>query len=163
MSNSVISHIQIISGGQTGVDRAALDAALDRDIPAGGWCPRGRLAEDGVIPEKYPLRELNGGGYPERTRKNVVDSDGSIIIYFDVISEGTELTRRYCVSESKSHLLINGLKITESEAAKQIAEFVEGQKIHILNVAGPRASKDERGYNYTYKTLVNFLDSNQVL
>ena len=74
--------MKIISGGQTGVDRAALDVAMEYGIDAGGWCPQGRLAEDGIIPDNYPLTELPGADYCQRTRKNVIDSDGSVIIYF---------------------------------------------------------------------------------
>lgn len=149
--------LKIVSGGQTGVDRAALDAALALVIPAGGWCPQGRLAEDGVIPEKYPLKELQDGGYPERTRKNVVDSDGTLIIYFDTISDGTELTRKFCVNEAKPHLLIDGGKVDETEAIKQIAGFIQERGVKVLNVAGPRASKDPRGYIFTYDILIKLL------
>ena len=74
---------KIVSGGQTGVDRAALDAALAAIFPCGGWTPADRMAEDGVIPERYPLTPLLRGGYRERTRQNVVDSDGTAIIYID--------------------------------------------------------------------------------
>jgi len=70
----------VVSGGQTGVDRGALDAALDLGFPCGGWCPEGRQAEEGVIPARYPLNELIGGGYEERTQKNVEDSDGTLVI-----------------------------------------------------------------------------------
>ena len=88
--------LKIVSGGQTGVDRAALDAVLESDAAlesgtsAGGWCPEGRLAEDGPIAEKYPLQELPDGGYEERTLQNVQDSDATVIIYFEIISGGTE-------------------------------------------------------------------------
>jgi hypothetical protein len=157
MNTSTVPSLQIVSGGQTGVDRAALDAAMQLGVPAGGWCPEGRMAEDGVIPDRYPLRELKGGGYPERTRKNVVNSDGTVIIYFEVISDGTELTRRYCVTESKPHLLIDGTKVNEAEAAKQIRRFVQQYGIGTLNVAGPRAGKNDKAYHYTHDALVKFL------
>ena len=86
--------ITIISGGQTGVDRGALDAALAMGTPCGGWCPEGRMADDGIIADKYPLQELAGAGYRQRTRQNVADSDATLIIYFDFIApkRGTELT-----------------------------------------------------------------------
>jgi len=85
--------LRVVSGGQTGVDRGALDAALERGVPCGGWCPAGRLAEDGVIPARYPVTELRGAGYDERTRKNVEDSDGTLIVTFGRATGGTARTR----------------------------------------------------------------------
>jgi hypothetical protein len=84
--------LRIVSGGQTGVDRAALDVALKHEMSCGGWCPDGRLAEDGIIPDKYPVKALAKSGYLQRTEQNVIDSDGTLIIYFDNLSGGTEQT-----------------------------------------------------------------------
>ncbi|HZR78048.1 MAG TPA: putative molybdenum carrier protein, partial [Chthoniobacterales bacterium] len=84
-----MSKFRIISGGQTGVDRAALDAALKHHVKCGGWCPAGRTDEDGEIPARYPLKELKKGGNEERNEQNVLDSDGTIIIYFHELSGGT--------------------------------------------------------------------------
>src|SRR5438876_1977372 len=94
-SDSVFCMIvsKIISGGQTGVDRAALDVALELGIPCGGWCPQGRRAEDGVIPARYPLRETPWWGYPQRTEWNVRDSDGTLILAEGEPDRGTVLTR----------------------------------------------------------------------
>ncbi len=152
--------IKLITGGQTGVDRGALDAALDLNINCGGWCPEGRLAEDGVIPEQYPLEELAGGDYRDRTRKNVVESDGSAIIYFGEIEGGTESTLDDCVQLAKPYQLIDGSGMQPGQAAKQIAEFVRERNVHTLNIAGPRASKIEKGHKYAFETvrmLVDFL------
>ena len=80
--------LQIISGGQAGVDRGALDAALELGAQCGGWCPDGRKAEDGRIPDCYPLEERKGAGCPERTRRNVEDSDGTLIIHRGPLSVG---------------------------------------------------------------------------
>ena len=83
---------KIVSGGQTGVDRAALDAAMAHDVPVGGWCPKGRRAEDGVIPERYPLKETPSDAYEQRTAWNVRDSDGTLLITDGALEGGTALT-----------------------------------------------------------------------
>src|SRR5881227_4355964 len=132
--------VKIISGGQTGVDRAALDVALKNGIDCGGWCPAGRLDEVGRIPDRYPVRELEHGGFTERTLQNVKDSDGTVIIYPGKLSGGTEQTVRFCIELQRPHQLIDASKISAKEAAKLIADFVRETKIDILNVAGPRAS-----------------------
>ncbi len=149
--------LKIISGGQTGVDRAALDAALESGVSAGGWCPEGRQAEDGPIAEKYPLQELPDGSYKERTLKNVQDSDATIIIYFESISGGTEETLLYCLNEKKPYLLIDGSGITEDSASKRIKQFIDENQISRLNVAGPRASKEKRAYEYTKQVITLML------
>lgn len=82
----------IISGGQTGADRAGLDAAMEAGFSVGGYCPKGRLAEDGRVPDHYPLIELTKGGYPARTEKNVVESDGTLILNIGKLSGGTKYT-----------------------------------------------------------------------
>ncbi len=151
--------ITVVSGGQTGADRGALDAAIESGTPAGGWCPKGRIAEDGRIPEKYPLWELPGGNYRERTQKNVVDSDGTVIVYFGTLSGGTELTLRICILEKKPYVLIDAEVFAIKEAAKKIRNFADHYSIHILNVAGPRASKVPDAYGYTKKLLLCFLES----
>lgn len=147
------NRIKVVTGGQTGVDRGALDAALDLNIQCGGWCPEGRLAEDGVIPEQYPLEELAGGDYRDRTRKNVVDSDGSAIIFFGEIEGGTECTLDDCVQLAKPYQLIDGAGMQPGQAAKQIAEFVRERNLQTLNIAGPRASKIEKGHKYAFETV----------
>jgi len=151
------STLQIVSGGQTGVDRAALDAAMEHGASVGGWCPEGRLAEDGIIPARYPLRELPGGGYRKRTRQNVIDSDGTAILYFDVLSGGTKLAYKIYRKEAKPFLLINAFAITEVEAINQLNAFISDHGIRILNIAGPRASHEPRGYSFTYAVILNFL------
>jgi len=149
--------LKIVSGGQTGVDRAALDAALESGVSAGGWCPEGRKAEDGPIAEKYPLQELPDGGYEERTLKNVQDSDATIIIYFESISGGTKETLLYCLNEKKPYLLIDGSGITEDSASKRIKHFIDENQISVLNVAGPRACKEKRAYEYTKQVITLML------
>jgi Circularly permutated YpsA SLOG family len=145
--------LNIISGGQTGVDRAALDTALERGIECGGWCPAGRLDEYGKIPDHYPLKELAGGGFAERTRRNVQDSEGTVIIYFDQLRGGSAQTARICVEEKRPHTLINAAKISAESAGEMIADFVRVNGIGRLNVAGPRQSDWPEGYDYAFRAL----------
>ena len=149
--------MKIISGGQTGVDRAALDVALKHRIDCGGWCPAGRFDELGRIPDRYPLKELEHGGFTERTLQNVKDSAGTVIIYSGKVSGGTEQTVRFCVEQQRLHELIDASKISIEKAARSIASLVRKHKIKILNVAGPRQSEWPEGYDYAYRTLDIFL------
>jgi len=151
--------VKIISGGQTGVDRAALDVALKHRIDCGGWCPAGRLDEAGRIPDQYPLRELEGGGFIERTLQNVKDSDGTVIIYFGRLSGGTEQTVRFCVEQQRPHQLMDTSKISIEGAVRLIADFVRKHKIDILNVAGPRQSEWPEGYDYAFRAFEAFVNS----
>jgi hypothetical protein len=118
---------KIVSGGQTGVDRGSLDAALGARFPCGGWCPADRAAEDGPIPARHPLTPLARGGYPKRARQNVLDSDGTAILFNGVLGGGTPLTLTLCKRGGKPHVVINASKTSESEAAEEIARFVEGE------------------------------------
>lgn len=131
---------KIISGGQTGVDRGALDAALQAGFPCGGWCPAGRTAEDSTIPDRYPLRELAGGDNRARTLQNVRDSDGTLILYSGVLSGGTRLTAELCRREHKPLQLVDVALVSPAQAAHMVAEFVGREALGVLNVAGPRAS-----------------------
>jgi hypothetical protein len=149
--------MKMISGGQTGVDRAALDVALKRGIACGGWCPAGRLDEFGRIPDRYPLRELGDGGFAERTLQNVKDSAGTVIMYWRKLSGGTEQTVGFCVEQQRPHQLIDASKISIADAAKLIADFVCQRKIEIVNVAGPRQSEWQEGYDYAFRALEIFL------
>ena len=139
---------RIVSGGQTGVDRGALDAALSLGLPCGGWCPEGRLAEDGVIPARYPVNPLRDAGYDERTVKNVEDSDGTLIITFGRASGGTARTIDVCRRLGRPHLIMDATSVTLEEAVCRAVRFVREEDIRQLNVAGPRASGEPRGYEY---------------
>ena len=139
------------------MDRAALDVALKHGIDCGGWCPAGRLDECGRIPDRYPVQELEVGGFTERTLQNVKDSDGTIAIYSAKLGGGTEQTVRFCIEQHRSHQLIDASKISDKDAAKLISAFVHTHKIDILNVAGPRQSEWPEGYAYTFRALDGFL------
>ncbi len=149
--------LKIISGGQTGVDRAALDVALKLGIEAGGWCPAGRLDEFGRIPDRYPVRELLTGGFTERTLQNVKDSDGTVMMYSGDLHGGTEQTLRFCIELNRPHQLIDASKSASEEAAKLIGDFVRKHEISILNIAGPRQSEWREGYDYVSRTLEAFV------
>ncbi|HZA37529.1 MAG TPA: putative molybdenum carrier protein [Candidatus Baltobacteraceae bacterium] len=151
--------MKIISGGQTGVDRAALDVALKHGIECGGWCPGGHLDEFGRIPDRYPVKELKHGGFTERTLQNVKDSAGTVIIYSGKLSGGTEQTVRFSVEQKRPHHLIDASKISAEDAGKSIANFIRKHKIDILNVAGPRQSEWPGGYDYALRALEAFVNS----
>jgi hypothetical protein len=145
--------LSIVSGGQTGVDQAALAAAMACGVSCGGWCPDGRRSEDGKIPARYPVRELIGSGYRERTLQNVVDSDGTAIIFNKNLEGGTRLTAEFCAQESKPHLLIDAATRSRTDSVDALGEFIRENNISILNFAGPRASKWPGAYAYTFELL----------
>lgn len=128
---------RIVSGGQTGVDRGALDAAISMGIEHGGWCPKGRLSEDGRIPRRYQMVETKSSKYRERTEQNVLDSDGTLILFRAILSGGTELTRRLAVQYCKPHLLVD---LAQPLDVSVIRQWLVAEAIQILNVAGPRES-----------------------
>ena len=148
--------MKIISGGQTGVDRTALDVALKHGIECGGCCPAGRLDEFGRIPDQYPLQELESGGFTERTLQNVKHSDGTVIIYPGKLGGGTEQTLRFCVEQQRPHKLIDASEVSAEDAAKLIFDFIHEHKIEVLNVAGPRQSEWPEGYDYAFRALDGF-------
>lgn len=145
--------MKIISGGQTGVDRAALDAAMKHGIECGGWCPAGRLDEFGKIPDCYPLKELEHGTFAERTLQNVKDSDGTAILYFHKLRGGSAQTVQFCIEQKRPYLLIDAAKTSPEDAAMLIVDLVREEKVSTLNVAGPRQSEWPGGYDYTLRVL----------
>ena len=152
--------MKIISGAQTGVDRAALDVALKHGIECGGWSPSGRLDEFGRIPDRYPLKELEVGGFTERTLQNVKDSDGTVIIFPGKLGGGTQQTVHFCAELQRPHELIDASKVSAEDAAKLIADFNRKYKIEILNVAGPRQSEWREGYDFASRALEIFFATN---
>ena len=147
---------KIISGGQTGADRAALDAAIRLGIPHGGWIPKGRIAEDGPLAAKYKLSEMPTDSYPERTEKNVLESDGTLIVSHGTPTGGTEYTRKMVLRHGKQMLHIDlTLYGNVMDAASLVTDWIAMHNIEILNVAGPRASKDPRIYALTLALLTH--------
>ena len=148
---------RIVTGGQTGVDRGALDAALEAGFPCGGWAPEGRTAEDGPLHERYPLRELAGAGYEERTLQNVLDSDGTAILYSGTLEGGTRQTMVHCVEHGKPFELIDAAHAGPRDAALKLAAFIERNRLSTLNIAGPRASKWLGAYAFAHATVKHLL------
>lgn len=146
----------IVSGGQTGVDQGALDAALQTGFPCGGWCPEDRKCETGTIHVSYPVHPVEEGGYKTRTLRNLASADGTLIIYDGELEGGTLLTSSLCQSMRKPHLLINASELSTAQAARLAAQFICQFHINILNVAGPRHSKWPQAHTYT-KALISAL------
>ena len=149
---------KIISGGQTGVDRAALDAAISLKIPHGGWCPRGRLAEDGTIPESYALRQTQTGRYAQRTEKNVLDSDATLILCHGKPSGGTLLTAQLAERHEKPFLLVDLDELPDA-TIDYVRRWLATQAIEILNVAGPRESQSQGIYEESLELLTRIFQS----
>jgi hypothetical protein len=148
---------KIISGGQTGADRAALDVALKFKIPCGGWCPADRRAEDRIISDRYPPKPLANAGYRQRTRQNVLDSDGTVVLSFGLLTGGSKATAGECYRFKKPCLVIEAKITTAGEAAILLAVFLLRHRIHILNVAGPRASGQPGIYAFVFDVLTMLL------
>ncbi len=156
-SMHVKKNLKIVSGGQTGVDRAALDAAIELGIPHGGWCPKGRLAEDGRIPDKYNLSETKTRKYPERTIMNIHDSDGTLIITRSEPTGGTLLTKNVAEKSKKPLLVITINKRVSQKKVVSILSWISENKIKVLNIAGPRESTTSGIYEVAKRLIKRFL------
>ena len=133
--------LKIISGGQTGADRGALEAAIDRNFPHGGFCPKGRRAEDGVIPPQFQLVETLQFDYPPRTKLNIERSDGTLVLFKRSQGRGTQLTCRLAHMARKPLLEIDLVEVPREVALVRILKWLDENKIETLNVAGSRESK----------------------
>ena len=138
---------KIISGGQTGADQAALDAAIEMGIPHGGWIPKGRLTESGPLPEKYNLQEMSTMDYLKRTKQNVLDSDGTVVFSHGDLKGGSKKTVDLAIQIGRPWLHIDLNKTLPSESAEVLAAWIKSHGISVLNVAGSRASKDPLIYD----------------
>lgn len=130
--------LRVISGGQTGVDRGALDAAIECGIPAGGWCPKGRRAEDGFVPHRYQLAETPSRAYTQRTTWNVRDADATVVLILGELAGGSRLTAEVAAKLGKPCLVVD---LDLYAAGDRTAEFLEARAVRTLNVAGPRESR----------------------
>jgi len=144
---------KIISGGQTGADRAALDFAIEHGIPHSGWVPKGRKAEDGAIPGTYQLQEMPDSNYSKRTEKNILDSDGTLIVSHGSLKDGSALTQFLAEQHGKPCLHVDLDTLSAENGAILVNSWIEDNNIQVLNVAGPRARKDPEVYQATRKLL----------
>lgn len=147
--NELAMITKIISGGQTGADRAALDVAIKLDIHHGGWIPKGRKTEDGTLPRRYRLREMQTDSYPKRTEQNVVDSDGTLIITHGPLTRGSNLTKKMAVKHDRPWIHVDLDNLSVDAAIQILKAWINGNEINTLNVAGSRASKDPTIYQAT--------------
>jgi hypothetical protein len=145
---------RMISGGQTGVDRAALDFALKAGIECGGWIPKGRMAEDGIIPAKYPnLKETESENSKERTERNVRDSDGTLVITRGNPSGGSAFTLQVARHFEKPVLHVDLERESVDVASLRLREWIQKVNPAILNIAGSRNSEDRKIYELTQTLL----------
>lgn len=160
---------KIVSGGQTGVDRAGLDAAIAAGFAIGGWCPRGRRSEDGRIPDKYPLQETDARSYAVRTEWNVRDSDGTLIIVMNKVSGGTRLTIDHARRQNKPSIVAHlrpdqhpdlfATTFDPNDNVTAITDWLCEQQITVLNIAGPRGSSDPDVYSEARSFLDELLST----
>jgi len=144
---------KIISGGQTGVDQAALDVAIALDIPHGGWIPKGRKTENGVLPDTYRLKEMPTFSYAKRTEQNVIDSEGTLIISLGPLTGGSELTHKMAMLHDRPCLHIDLGILDPHKAVNTVRLWIAHHGIKFLNIAGPRASENPNIYDMTTKLL----------
>ena len=153
-----LDKLTFISGGQTGIDRAVLDFCLDHQLSCGGWCPEGRMAEDGPINRKYPVKELPGATYEDRTMANVKESDVTVILYHGRISGGTLKSFEFATGLGKPCLPINLEELPPGEAAIIFLEFIDRLEPVIINFSGPRQSEWKRAYDLCIVFLNTIFD-----
>ncbi len=145
---------KLVSGAQTGADRAALDVAIRHGFPHGGWCPKGRKAEDGVIPAQYQLVETPSASYLQRTERNVRDSDGTAIFTIArELSGGSRRTAEFAAKHGKPCIHLAQRASSYVDPALLLLRFVEENGICVLNVAGTRGSKEPDVWQFTFQTL----------
>jgi hypothetical protein len=151
---AVFESVIIQSGGQTGVDRTALDFAIEMGLDHTGWCPRGRAAEDGRIDDRYRLRETESDELEVRTRTNICTSDATVIFSSSAsIAGGTLLTKTICEALAKPCLHLSAAEVEPKTAGELLHQFIVRHHVSRLNVAGPRASEDLAAAEYARTVL----------
>lgn len=145
-----LSKLKIISGGQTGVDRAALDVALELGFNSGGFCPKGRLAEDGIIPIIYPLTETKTQKHSERTELNIKIADATLVLFNTNIDEGTRKTIEFCKRQEKPFKIVT---LYKKATTNEILKWIKEHNIMKLNIAGPRESNAVGIYSMAFDFL----------
>jgi len=145
--------LTIVSGGQTGADRAGLDFAIAHGLPHGGWCPLGRRAEDGPLHERYQMRETEGEGYRQRTKRNVADSDATLIFNIGELSDGSLATLHFAERAGKPVRVVALDVVDQAIEAASVREWLTTHAIAVLNIAGPRESKRPGVYQQTLMFL----------
>jgi Circularly permutated YpsA SLOG family len=150
---------RVISGGQTGVDRAALDWALALGLPHGGWCPRGRRAEDGPIASRYQLQETPSERYADRTRRNALESDATLVLNAGVLEAGTRLTVSICERARKPVHIVQLADVTPERDVERVRAWLQANRVAVLNIAGPRESKRPGIYQRARDFLVQLADA----
>ena len=149
---------KIISGGQTGADQAGLDVAIKQGIPHGGWIPKGRMTEEGPLPDRYNLQEMTTKSYPKRTEQNILDSDGTLIVSHGKITGGSKLTVELAQKHCRPFLHLDLRSMSMSYASRMLSSWLTDNGIKILNIAGSRGSKDPEIYSATVKLLEGTLE-----
>ena len=145
--------MKIISGGQTGADQAALDAAIALKISYGGWLPKGRKTENGPLAQRYALRELSSARYRDRTEKNILTADGTLIFSFGPLTGGSALTEALAIRHDRPFLHIDFELVDRLQAAVLVETWLQAMQVATVNVAGPRASSEPRIYEAVYALL----------
>ena len=162
---------KIVSGGQTGADRGGLDAAIQLGFPHGGWCPKGRIAEDGVIPEHYRLKEAATSDYLTRTEANVVDSDATLVFTAGPAKTGSLRTIKFAIQHGKPWHHVDLLLCTSEQAVRDILAWLDGKgpgeldrnmpATGVLNVAGSRESKAPRMQDFVCTVMLAVLEQHR--
>jgi hypothetical protein len=151
---------KIVSGDQTGADQAALDAAIELGVQHRGWVPKGRPMESGPLPEKYKLQEMRTSSYPRRTEQYVIDSDGTLLFSHGKLTGGSLLTQKMTEKHGRPFLHVDFNYTSPFAAVKAISYWIERHGIEILNVAGPRLSKDPSIYEQVKSVIRSVLHLN---